>query len=198
MAETHTTSLQTTPPVVGAIVGAAATPGYRPIEIRLVAGNAGVACNFWLGLARRGPESPARLMDYEDVAALFTEAATVGVSEQGPLILSDTSVDPSRFIFLMPVPDTQPGAQERWLDEVMKTLRSWAPGSAGLYIAPELLAGTAADDLLKKILGRLVEAGKTDEIFLLVGTHGMNALLNVVLSLKSELDGDDVKLFIFH
>jgi hypothetical protein len=198
VAEPHIDNLTPTATVPATIVGASATPGYRAVEIRLVATDAGVACNFWLGLAKKGADSPARLMDYKDIGVLFTEAATSGVNEQGPLILSDTSSDPARFVFLMPVPDKEATARKKWVDEVMSTLVSWSPAAAGIYIAPQLLSGTNAEDLLRDVLRRLVAGGKTDEIFLFVGSHGQNALLNVALGLKADLDGDDVKLFVFH
>lgn len=180
------------------IAGASATPGYRAVEIRLVNGEATAPCHFWLGLAKPGDESPTRLMDYKDIGALFTEAATTGINEQGPLVLSDTSMDPARFVFLMPVPGEDRAARKSWVDEVMAAMVSWSPAAAGIYIAPELLASVASEDLLRDVLRRLVAAGRTDEIFLLVGAHGQNALLNVVLGLKADLDGNDVKLFVFH
>ena len=188
----------TGPTTPAPLAGASATPGYRAVEIRLVASDTGVPCHFWLGLAKPGDESPSRLMDYRDIGALFTEAATSGINEQGPLILSDSSVSPPRFVFLMPVPESDANARKRWMDDVMGTMTSWSPAAAGVYIAPQLLASTSAEDLLRDLLRRLVAGGKTDEIFLLVGTHGQNALLNVALSLKADLDGNDVKLFVFH
>ena len=48
------TSMTPTIPVMNALDGASATPGYRAVEIRLVAGDAGVPCQFWVGLAKRG------------------------------------------------------------------------------------------------------------------------------------------------
>ena len=170
----------------------------RPVEIRLVTADPERSCHFWVGLAARGNNPPTKLMDVTDVGTLFYDAATKGINEPGPLMLSDTSVNPPRFVYLMPAPAPDFRSQTLWVDEMMVTLTSWAPAAAGFYVAPEILAGPHAHELLRLALTRLIAAGKTNEIFLLVGSYGVNALLNVALKLKAEVDSDELRVFVFH
>ncbi len=172
----------------------------QPIEIRLVPSDVGIPCNFWIGLTVRGPETPTRLMDFKDVGALFGEAASRGVNEPGPLILSDTSTKPPRFVYLLPIPTSDPKEREAWTLQILSTVSAWAPPAVGFYIAPELMTTQAAQDLLRSVLTRLIDtdSGCPEEIYLLIGTYGLNALLNVVLQLKGELETETRKLFVHH
>lgn len=182
-------------PIIDAAVAESAA---RPVEVRLVTADPHLLCNFWVGLAARGTDAPNKLMDVQDVAALFVEAATKGINEPGPLMLSDTSVEPPRFVYLMPPPAPDFRSATLWVDEMMITLTSWAPAAVGFYIAPEIINGSAAHELLRLALTRIIAAGKTNEIFLLVGSYGVNALLNVALKLKAEVDSEELKVFVYH
>ena len=172
--------------------------GPRVTTVRLVPTSQDAPCHFWIGLAPTGTQRPSDLMDQSDVGLLLAEAATKGVAENGPVMLSDTEAQPPRYVYLLPVP--QPGFRERalWIDDLAHSLASWAPKAVGLYIAPELVKSGEAPELLLSILTALIAVAPTQEYYLLTGGYGLNAILNVALRLKSDLDGDSVRLAIYH
>lgn len=185
----------------------AATPGLepeinvpktRPVELYLVTTETEAECNFWVGLARQGGHSPAQLMDLSEVPSLLTEAAIRGVDEQGPLMLSDSSRTPPRYVYLLPVPRSDFRDRAIWIHDLVGAIKSWAPPSAGLYIAPQLLDSAEAHDLLLSVLREAIRNTTTEEYYLLTGTHGLNSVMNAALRLKAEMDSETLSLHVFH
>lgn len=173
-------------------------PTTRPVELYLVTTEAEAECNFWVGLSRQGGHSPAQLMDLAEVPSLLTEAAIRGVDEQGPLMLSDSSRTPPRYVYLLPVPREDFRDRAIWIHELVATIKSWAPPSAGLYIAPQLLESTEAHDLLLSVLREAIRNTTTEEYYLLTGTHGLNSVMNAALRLKAEMDSETLSVHVFH
>lgn len=169
----------------------------RPVTLRLVATEADADCNFWVGLARKGDNIPSGLME-GDIPSILAKAAAEGLTEEGPLMLSDSLQTPPRYIYLLPVPDENFREQTQWIKNLVDTIQSWSPESAGFYFAPELLSSRHCHQLLSQILRQLILASNTSSFYLLIGSHGMNAVLNNALRLRSELIKDSVNLYVFH
>lgn len=170
----------------------------RPVELYLVTNEAETTCNFWVGLARQGAQSPAHLMDLAEVPVLLTEAAIRGIDETGPLMLSDSSRTPPRYIFLLPTPRDDFRERAIWIHDLVGTLKSWAPACAGFYISPELMNSADAHDLLLSVLREAIRNTQTEEYYLLTGSHGLNSVMNAALRLKAELDSETLSLHVFH
>lgn len=173
-------------------------PTTRPVELYLVTSETDATCNFWVGLARQGGHSPAQLMDLGEVPALLTEAAIRGVDESGPLMLSDSSRTPPRYVYLLPLPRRDFRERAVWIHELVATIKAWSPASAGFYIAPQLMEPSEAHDLLLSVLREAIRATPTQEFYLLTGSHGMNSVMNAALKLKAEMDSETLSLHVFH
>ena len=169
----------------------------RPVTLRLVNREEDADCNFWVGLARKGDNIPTGLME-GDIPSILAKAADEGLTEEGPLMLSDSLQTPPRYIYLLPVPEENFREQTQWIKNLVDTIQSWSPDSAGFYFAPELLTGHQSHQLLSQILRQLILASNTSSFYLLIGSHGMNAVLNNALKLRSELSKDAVNLYVFH
>src|SRR5579872_3049902 len=102
-------------------------PKARVVNLTLTATPAEAACPFWIGLSARGKQTPGRLLDQPDIGTLLLEAATNGVSEEGPLMLSDTSMTPPRYVFLMPRPSASAEERQAWTEVLTSSLAAWAP-----------------------------------------------------------------------
>jgi hypothetical protein len=98
----------------------------------------------------------------------------------------------------MPVPGADFRDRAVWIHELAGTIRQWAPRSAGFYLDPELVDPGAVGELLSGVLRELIRQSTTTEFYLLVGAHGINAILNTALGLKAELESDAVNLFVYH
>ncbi len=173
-------------------------PKNRMVTLHLVASETEAPCSFWVGLAPDGDQAPAKLMDFTSIGALLTEAATRGVKEGGPLMLSDTSVTPPRYVYLLPVPQDQLVDRAQWIHDLVSTVRSWSPEGAGFYIAPELLESSESIDLLLAVLAESITQAPTRDYYLLTGTYGLNSLLNAALRLKGDLDSETLSVHVFH
>jgi hypothetical protein len=174
------------------------SPKARPVTVRLVTNEADAPCSFWVGLSAPGAMTPSELMDAGQVPAMLFEAATKGMTENGPVMLSDTSVDPPRYVYLTPAPSADFRERAAWLQELIATIKSWAPLSAGFYISPELIAARDSHELLLQILRETITASTTASFYLLLGAHGLNSVLNAALRLKSELDSETLNVLVYH
>jgi len=174
-------------------------PRERVVALHLVPSQeASRRCPYWIGLAAPGTASPAQLLDEPEIEALLTEAARGGVTEKGPLLLTDTSTTPPRYVYLMPVPPADLEERRTWTADLLGGIRSCAPARVGFYIAPELLVPDLALALLLDVLAELIRELAVREVYLLTGVFGLNALLNAALELKSELEGEDLAVRVFH
>jgi hypothetical protein len=169
--------------------------GRKPITLRLVTREDDADCSFWVGFASHGSVVPTKLMDGE-IPAILARAAKEGLADKGPVMLSDSTRDPPRYIYLLPL--SQPQESQRWVETIVETIRAWAPANAGFYFAPELITNALAGDLLLQVLKGLVKNSPTTSYYLLVGTQGTNAVLNIALRLRQELLKDTVNLYVFH
>lgn len=173
-------------------------PKVRLVSLHLVATELDAPCSFWVGLAPEGKQAPAKLMDLSNIGNLLTQAATDGVIDGGPLMLSDTSVSPPRYVYLLPLPSDSLVARAQWIHDLVSTVRSWSPEGAGFYIAPELIEVPKAIELLLAVLSEAIEQAPTRDYYLLTGAYGLNSLLNAALRLKADLDTDKLTLHVFH
>lgn len=170
----------------------------KPIAIRLVSTEAEAVCRFWIGLTKRGDLSPQALLEEADVGGIFEKASHRGLNQEPPILLTDTQLVPPRYVYLLGVPEDDFRARTLWTQELIKSLRTLAPKSLGFYLAPELFAARQRDELLAAVLREFVDAAMADEIYLFVGSYGLNALLSSVLRLKAEFESQLVKLLVYH
>jgi hypothetical protein len=137
-------------------------------------------------------------MGERDVGAIFQKAAEGGIEEEPPILLTDTQLEPPRYVYLLAVPEDDFRARTIWTQELVRSLRTWAPKTIGFYLAPELLRPRQTDELLGAMLRELIDAAIVEEIFLFVGSYGVNALLNSALRLKAEVESELVNVHVYH
>lgn len=155
-------------------------------------------CSFWLGLARQGEQSPQNIMSQPSVVSMLNEAATAGLSETAPLMLSDTTQVPSQYLYLMPLPESDFRDRSQWIHNILETVKNWNPDKIGIYLHPSVVTSSDAKDLLRAILTALIETTGIKNYFLLVGSHGVNDLINTALVVKNELETGDREVVVFH
>lgn len=155
-------------------------------------------CNFWLGLARKGLRTPQNIMGGTSVANMLDEAAVEGVSDDAPIMLSDTTQIPSQYLYLMPVPELEFRDRSLWIHNILETTKNWNPETIGIYLHPAILSSEAAKDLLASTLTALIETTRIKNYYLLVGSHGVNSLINTALKVKAELETADREVVVFH
>lgn len=158
----------------------------------------GTDCNFWLGLARKGEQTPQSIMGGISVATMLDDAAMEGVSDDAPIMLSDTTQIPSQFLYLMPVPELEFRDRSLWIHQIIETTKNWNPETIGIYLHPAILASDAAKELLASTLTALIETTRIKNYYLLVGSHGVNSLINTALKVKAELETADREVVVFH
>jgi hypothetical protein len=183
----------------GPVVRLSSGPKVRVVNLSLLGSAAEAACPFWIGLATRGSKAPGRLMDQPDIGTLLTEAATTGVSEEGPLMLSDTLMVPPRYVFLMPRPGASAAERQAWTKNLTSSLAAWAPPEVGFYVAPAAMPSRDGLALLLEVLSDAIpHLPATNTFHLLTAGHGVNLVLNGLLKLKAKLEIPDVSLYVYH
>ena len=163
----------------------------RQVGLNLVVGQSSLStkdCQFWVGLACAGPLTPTALMDAPNLDSLFKQAASEGLCESGPVMLTDTAGSGARFIYLLQVPGKEFRDRAIWMHDLVATVRAWAPGQVGFYIAPSLLTANTGYELLIQTISELIRSTSTNQFYLLVGEHGLNPLVNAAVKMKHEIE----------
>lgn len=182
---------------VSALEGPQASPERRIVTLTISSEHE-LECFFWMGLFKRGKLNPQDVYKFGSIEEIFEGVATDGIRDDTePLMITDTSVRPARFIYLVPSSPGQ-GLSSESIEDVTGTLRSWAPASIGVYLSAELCGQELAADLLQKILRRLIVETGIRRYYLLAGKLGVNQLVNAALKLKFDVEDDELNILIFH
>jgi hypothetical protein len=174
-------------------------PDRRMVSLHISTGATVNECPFWIGIASAGEISPPSLLNHAAMEDLFSEAAVRGISDHDSVMLTDTVSNPARYVFLMPRPTRDFRETSAWIASMVATVRAWSPESAGFYIAPEVMVADESHEILARVLHELIATMPgTTSFHLLVGRHSFNGVLNTALRLKSELEGDELNVFVYH
>lgn len=185
--------------MTGGIDPSVGIPDGRMISFHISTGATVNECPFWIGIARHGDVTPPSLLQHASMEDLFSEAAVRGISDDDSVMLTDTMSNPARYIFLMPRPGNDFRETSSWISSLVATVQSWSPESAGFYLAPEVMVADESHDILAQVLRELIRTMPgTKSFHLLVGRHSFNGVLNTALRLKSELEGDNLNVFVYH
>ncbi len=174
-------------------------PDRRMISFHISSGVSVKDCPFWIGIAGRGEIHAPSLLNHIAMEDLFSEAAIRGICDKESVMLTDTLTQPARYVFLMPRPGNDFRETSAWITSLVATVRAWSPDSVGFYLAPEIIVAHDSHDILAQVFRELIATMPgTTAFHLLVGRHSFNGVLNTALRLKSELEGDDLNVFVYH
>ncbi len=170
----------------------------RKVAIHLISDTDAHSECFWLGLFHRGSLTPPELLEHQSISQLFDEAASKGLKEQGPVMLSDALGTKTRYVYLLPEPRGSEESKADWVNQLVETVKSWSPPKVGIYLSKELLGKDLTHELLINILKKLIQNSQSTDYYLIPGTHGVNSILNTSLEIKSELTSDKLWIYVFH
>jgi len=158
----------------------------------------GKGCDFWLGLASKGQRTPQNVLGAATVVKMLDDAAVEGIVDDAPIMLSDTTQTPAQYLYLMPKPEPEFRDRSLWIHTILETIKNWNPETIGIYLHPAVISSTAAKELLGATLTALIESTKIKNYYLLVGSHGVNDLINTALRVKNDLETSDREVVVFH
>ena len=139
-------------------------------------------CNFWLSFYTKGTLSPQTLLEIPSVEEALDKAVTTGICEEGPLMLTDSSYIPPKFLHLVPMPVNL--NDNAWIDKISDTLASLGITVLGLRLSNPKLDISQAKDVLYSVMNQLIEKTSIKSYYFFTKDRGINPLLNVILSLK--------------
>ena len=139
-------------------------------------------CNFWLSFYTKGTLSPQTLLEIPSIEEALDKAVTTGICDEGPLMLTDSSYLPPKFLHLVPMPSDI--LDDTWIENISKTLASLEIKVLGLRLTAPKLDVVQAKGMLYSVMNRLIEKTDIKSYYLYTKDRGINPLLNVVLSLK--------------
>jgi hypothetical protein len=170
----------------------------KTIAIHLINSEDMHLCQFWLGLFQGGKLTPPTLLNVDNCEDVFRKAASEGLCESGPVMLTDSNCNPARFYYLLPEPGQNIPQRASWLHSLVHTVKSWSPEKCGIYLAPDMLTKKDIYELLEQIMHELVLTTETTDYFLMTSSHGLNCVLSSALKIKAELEPEDVRVYVFH
>ena len=156
-------------------------------------------CHFWIGLFRPGNKSPSDLLSYGKADTVLEAAIKEGLNEKESVMIVDTNGKHQHVSFYAHTNSEQPG-NSSWINNAHSTISSWSPEAIGFYFSPELVDKQAANDLLFGLLSLCIETNVASTYNLLIGSHGINTILNAALRIKSKLEHSSAaqQLSIYH
>lgn len=158
-------------------------------------------CSFWLGIFKSGDLSPLKLMESSQVAEVFLRAATEGLSESDAVLISDnSSKDPEaqRMFYFVPEPSWQAQGSTDWVQSVAKTISQLKIKQVGIFFSPGIFDKETSRSNLIQLLKFLIKGSAVREYHLYPGAHGTNIILNSALAVKTDLESELSKIFVFH
>ena len=168
----------------------------RKIQIFLVNDEETKSCEFWIGLFASGPHSPNHLFYKSSLMEIFDTASKEGLSEVVPVMLSDTTDNKSKYIYLLPQFGDNVLEDNEWVRNTIQAVKACKPKTVGIYLSPEAMQDKSKSEAsLQRILNELVHAAGVDTVALFPGEYGTNSVLNVALSVK---DSAKEKVLVFH
>ncbi|MBP6218770.1 MAG: hypothetical protein KA436_09305 [Oligoflexales bacterium] len=177
------------------------------IDLKLVGNGQEQPCHLWVGITRKGVLSPSDLINLRSVETILHEAAAQGTSSPCPLALADTTktAQGPTLVYLTELPNPhigrqkvlEKGAEESWVQQLYRAILDCSRERVGFYFSPEILGEDLAHNLLLRLLHLLIPNKKIKTYSLLIGSHGMNNILNTALDLKN-LVAKDYKIRIHH
>ncbi len=171
------------------------TPKARTVGIHLIDTDDMRNCHFWIGVFHRGTKQTTELFNAPSLDKALEEAARDGLSEDGPIMLSNSSVSPAQFLLLMPEPGHDSHRRNEWIEELVETIKSWGPPAVGLYLAPTLVNQRLMQELINDTLKSAMQQTAVTDYYLQTATHGLNAVLNTTLHVKRDVG---IEAFVFH
>ncbi len=156
------------------------------LRIVLSRANDPQTCTFWVALYKSGGKGTSReFLKIQKLEDSFQYLNDIGLSEDGPLMLSDNTDAIHRQFFLLPQKAfaANPKAGK---DLVLKTLAALVQKKSGLYLAPPGVSLVDRMEILRDLITDLAKL-KTEEICLLTTNIGLNPLLSISLNVKESL-----------
>jgi len=180
------------------------------ISIRLVTSRSKYRCGFWVGVSAEGSICPSALLNIDTIDSIFEEVTESGISQNGPLMLTDTNFSPPRYVYFTTAPGCLDKSEdqnskaftdeqmEKWIDSVTSTISSWNPSELGIYLAPEILGNLNSIDLLQKLTEAAAKTSEIRDIYLLCGSHGSNSILNAAHQVRIDLQDCGFEVKVYH
>lgn len=171
----------------------------RKAELKILGQTREADCNFWIVLARSGKLELRELDINEPLDNPIHSLAQIGFQENEPVLIADTQSDRNKYLYIMP---------DRLLPQACDT-RSWSlfladkmasigSHSFGLYLDPQLVSYELSYLICFEFIKALILAANDQKFHLLQGQHNYNTLVNLALSLRSDLKVFDIDLVVFH
>ena len=155
-------------------------------NIYLVSKEDELQCYFWIGFFRPGKKSPGELLAYESAGSVLQAAIKEGLAEAESVMLVNTKRETPACFFLSPSPTDQTLGIQEWVSNAHGTISSWSPKTIGFYFSPELMNRESANRLLFQLLSQCIQTDIGENYNLLIGSHGLNPILNAALQIKEE------------
>ena len=157
--------------------------------LQLLAPSQVVACPFWIGLTSPGKWTPQDLLKFSSNNELLQQASEEGIAETESVMLVDSSVQPSRSIFLMM--QSSCVSTEAVLEKsraVLESISAWKPQKIGFYLTESLFSFEDQFHFLTQIFTALSQERQERSYYYLRDANtDYTRTLNLLLGLKEEV-----------
>jgi len=171
--------------------------------LQLVSTTQSVPCDFWVCLTPPGTKSPTELIQTSGKMDILLQAASQGITEAEPLMMVDSSTQPVRSFYFLPI-QKETLSNPLWSLEtsrlVLNSIAAWQPQKVGFYLPEPLLHPEDQFRFLTKIFSSLTSEKKQRQYFYLRDPRtDYLKTVQLLLAVKEELRTQGIEdLMILH
>jgi len=155
----------------------------------------------WFGLAIEGRLSIKELMETGHIPTIYEKAALLGIADQLPMILSNSSAPEAYCIYFEKFPANLSSQEELtpWVQSLCRNLEGYVENKIGVYIPPQLNDYLAKElNFFNFLMKNIITAYPTCTYSFYPGRYTMNEILNQALELKKSLIEENIHVTVYH
>lgn len=165
-------------------------------ELHLVRQASQVNCKFWCGTTFKGSLTTSDLLASGEVDSALHEAATKGMQDSPPLLISENNDKNPYFLYFFQTFDAE--AVTRSLGHLEGFLKGQEVDSLGIYIPDLKNQGVSTHTLYMNIIQQLVQHLGLQRVFVLIEPSRYDQTLSDLLAVKSHLEKEKISLVVYH
>ena len=170
-------------------------------ELVLTPSTSASPCNFWVCLANEGELTPSTLMATDDLPeGRFHKMEALGLQSAEPILLVDSPQNATpTFIYVIPKNCLPVGdSTSHWSRLLASKIEALDPGSIGVYLSAKIISYDHAGDILLHLIRGLAVSSRPVDLYLHIGGHTFNTVINQTLLLRKRLKEQHIDLVVYH
>ena len=162
------------------------------------------SCHFWITSYKYGKIKPLEISTRPKNSEILNAACAEGIDEHGNIMVADTSTQIAKYFYFIELPKDEFRERAMWISSIAHVIQSWHHDAIGFHFDSHKQSLKELEELLCQVLRSVHElknAGnvkQTLKVHLIIRDIDANALLNMALRIKTDLEADSMTVSVYH